>query len=212
MGQIRPSTNKLAGALVYNNQLIVTGSIYYGPSGDQPDSVWSATGGPGSTWGYMRTAGQNTYINGMVKTKDIYIRFQLFWTSNWAWPGDPKTEKYNWGASPCYDNKILYVYPPEAVDNPAGSAYDAGVLTSCGTYDPASNSRFSDALVFRVGDAGENYRTFPLCSQCSGTSPHNEYGPFVTSPAAESVASPRRSARYSGSIRAAGTRWSSATS
>ena len=35
LGQIGPSTNKLAGALVYNNQLIVTGSIYYGPSGDQ---------------------------------------------------------------------------------------------------------------------------------------------------------------------------------
>jgi hypothetical protein len=152
------------------------------PSGSQPDYVWSATGGPGSTWGYLRTAAQNTYTNGIAKTKDIYIRFQLFWTSNWAWPGDPKTDKYYWGTSPYYDNKILYVYPPEGVDNPTSSAYDAGAFTSCGTWDPATNSRFSDALVFRVGDAGENYRTFPLCSQCTSTNAHNEYGPFATSP------------------------------
>lgn len=152
------------------------------PSGSQADSVWSATGGPGSTWGYLRTSGQGSYPAGIAKAKSFYVRFQLFHTANWVWPGDPKTDKYNWGASPCYDNKILYIYPPEGVDNPTSSAYDAGLLSSCGTYDPATNSRFSDALVFRVGDAGDNYKTFPLCSQCSSTNPHNEYGPFITSP------------------------------
>src|SRR3972149_1482362 len=35
LGTLGPSTNKLAGTMVYNNRLIVTGSIYYGPSGNQ---------------------------------------------------------------------------------------------------------------------------------------------------------------------------------
>ena len=149
------------------------------PSGSQADYVWSATGGPGSTWGYLRKSGGN-YANGMPPAKDLYIRFQIFWTSDWAWPGDPKTDKYNWGSSPCYDNKILFLYPPEGVDNPTSSAYDAGAYTSCGTYDPVSNARFSDALELRVGDAGENYRQFPLCSMCTATNQHNEYAPFAS--------------------------------
>ena len=153
------------------------------PSGSQPDSVWAANWDPakgaqgdGSTWGTLRLQGEN-YVNGMAPAKDFYIRFQYYVTSNYAWPGDPKTDKYAYGSPNPVDNKIVFFYPPGGQDNPTYSSYDAGAYASS-VWDSANNARYADTLNFRVGDAGDNYKSFPMCSQCGTTNQHNEYGPF----------------------------------
>ncbi|HTU02853.1 MAG TPA: hypothetical protein VMG58_13585, partial [Candidatus Sulfotelmatobacter sp.] len=117
------------------------------PSGG---SVWVAnwdpskgTQGDGATWGVLRAVGGN-YVNGLAPGKDIYIRFQYYVTSNYAWPGDPRPDAYGYGSSAFpVDNKILFLYPPEGVNNPTGSAYDAGLYTNFSVYDPTTNSRFA---------------------------------------------------------------------
>lgn len=105
------------------------------------------------------------------------MRFQLYWTSNYAWPGDPKTDKYGY-RSTCIDNKILFIFPPEGLGSPASASYDAGPLTACGVWDNINNARFADALVFRVGDAGDNYKSFPMDSDATNNPQHMEYAPF----------------------------------
>jgi len=157
------------------------------PSSSQPDGVWvgnwdssKGTVGSSSTWGILRNPGGG-YVNGMAAANDIYVRLQVYWTPNYVWPGDPKTDKYNWGAYPCKDNKILYIYPPEGVASPTSAAYDAGLTSDCSFYDSTSNARFSDALHVRVGDAGSgaSYEIFPMCNFCTLNPKHQEYQPFV---------------------------------
>jgi hypothetical protein len=100
-------------------------------------------------------------------------------TPNYTWPGDPKIDKYNYGSNgQCFDNKIFYAFPPEGVDNPTNSRYSAGFTTQCGVYDSTTISRFSDALVVRYGDTGDNYPWFPICAVCTFKPKHNEYAPY----------------------------------
>jgi hypothetical protein len=134
--------------------------------------------GNGSSSGKLRRPGGN-YVNGLPPVRDFYVRFQVYWTSNWAWPGDPRTDKYNLGAYPCVDNKILFIYPPEGLDNPTNASYDAGPLTGCGAaYDPISNARFGDALTFRVGTSSDNYKSFPMDVDAGSNPQHMEYAPY----------------------------------
>ena len=166
--QINPVTNYLAQP---------AGS----PSGGY---VWASnwdstlgTVGTGASQGQLRLPGGN-YVNGSAPAQDFYVRFQVYWTPNWVWPGDPKLDKYDYGSNPCIDNKIFFIYPAEGLDSPASASYDAGPFTSCGAYDPTDNARFADALTFRVGSSDDNYKFFPLCAVCSSSPKHYEYGPF----------------------------------
>ena len=149
------------------------------PSGTQPDSVWAANWDPtkgaqsnGATWGHMRLSGQN-YANGTAPAKELYFRFQAYWTPNYTWPGDPKVDKYGYGVYPCYDNKILYLFSPEGAGSPTDAGYDAGFATGCGTYEPSQNARFADALQVKFGNGSGP--SFPMDS-FSNT--HMEYAPF----------------------------------
>lgn len=153
-------------------------------SGSQPDHVWVANWdsskgqkGAGNSYGKLRLPGSN-YVNGLPPAKDFYVRFQIYWTANYAWPGDPKNDKYGWNQDPCIDNKILFIYPPEGLENPTNASYDAGPYTSCKTYDPISNANFSDALAFRVGTNSDNYKQFPMDSAARSNPQHMEYAPF----------------------------------
>jgi hypothetical protein len=170
--QINPSTNypaKPQGAMA-------------GSAGG--DYVWTAnwdptkgTVGSSASYGKLRLPGGN-YVNGLSPATDIYIRFQIYFTSNWAWPGDPKTDKYAFSSGNCIDNKFLFIYPPEGLDQPTNASYDAGPYTNCMTYDPVNNAKFGDALAFRVGTNSDNYKQFPLCTVCSSHPAHNEYAPY----------------------------------
>jgi hypothetical protein len=152
------------------------------PSGTQPDHVWVANWDPakgeqgnGSTWGKLREPG-GRYANGSQPASDFYIRFQYYVTPNYAWPGDPRSDKYVFGSgSQCYDNKIFYAFPPEGTDNPTNSAYSAGLSTQCGVFDPVNVARYADALTVRYGDTSDNYKWTPACSVCSSTPAHYEY-------------------------------------
>jgi len=154
------------------------------PSGGQADFVWAANWDPskgvtgnGSTWGILRNPGGN-YMNGSPPAKDFYIRFQYYVTSNYVWPGDPKTDKYGYSSPNPFDNKIFYFYPPEGIDCPTCASYDAGLFTGAGIYDPIQNARFSDALAVRIGDTSDNYKVFPMCPQCGSTPQHYDYAPY----------------------------------
>jgi hypothetical protein len=153
-------------------------------SGSQSDSVWAANWDSskgvqnnGGSPGMLRLPGGN-YANGSAPARDFYVRFQVYWTSNYTWPGDPRNDKYAFGASPCIDNKIIFIGPSEWGLNPTNASYDAGALTSCAVWDPVSNARYSDALIFRVGTASDNYKTFPMCTQCASNNQHTEYAPY----------------------------------
>jgi len=152
-------------------------------SGSQADYVWVAnwdrTKGVqdnGGSPGQLRLPGGN-YVNGSAPAKDFYVRFQVYWTANYAWPGDPKTGPYAF-SNTCIDNKIVFFGPPEWGLNPTNASYDAGALTSCAVYDNISNARYADAAIVRVGSSSDNYKTFPVCSQCSFYNQHNEYLPY----------------------------------
>jgi hypothetical protein len=133
--------------------------------------------GNGATWGKLREPGGN-YANGSAPARDIYLRFQYYVTDNYAWPGDPKTDPYYFGGSAApVDNKIVFVFPPEGIENPTSAAYDAGVLTTM-VWDPNTNARFTDALTVRYGDAGDNYKHYPMDFDASVNPQHMEYGPF----------------------------------
>ncbi|MFB3819286.1 MAG: LamG-like jellyroll fold domain-containing protein [Candidatus Methylomirabilales bacterium] len=141
---------------------------------------WDATKGAtgnGATWGRLREAGRN-YANGAPPAKEVHIRFQYYVTPDYAWPGDPRSDTYAFGSSSYpVDNKILYLFPPEGVENPTGAAYDAGLFTTV-VYDPTTNSRFTDALAVRYGDASDNYKHFPMDWDAAYNPSHMEYGPF----------------------------------
>ncbi len=166
------STNKTGGSM---------------PSGSQPDNVWvgnwDASKGPqggGNLWATVRQPGQN-YLSGHTpaQARDIYYRFQIYFTPNFQWPGDPKLDTYNYsGKVQCYDTKILYIYPPGSEYNPTGAHYDAGAHTQCGVYDATTNTRFADALAFRYGNVSGNYKFFPLCANCAPYNNYQNYGPF----------------------------------
>jgi hypothetical protein len=168
--QINPATN-------YGKPNLFPGSA-------QNDYVWvanwdstkGATGNANSN-GKIRNPGGN-YMNGLPPATDFYVRYQVYFTPDYAWPGDPKTDKYNWGSSNPVDSKQFFVYPPEGLDQPTNASYDAGVYTNGGTWDPATNARFADALAFRVGTSSDNYKQFPLCAVCGSHNQHNEYGPY----------------------------------
>ncbi len=154
------------------------------PGAPRGGAVWVANWDPargpqgdGATWGKLREPG-GAYANGSPPAREVYIRFQYYVTENYAWPGDPKTDPYYFGgcANPV-DNKILYLFPPEGVANPTAAAYDAGLYTTV-VWDPSSNSRFADALVIRYGDAGDNYKHFPMDFDATVSPPHMEYAPF----------------------------------
>lgn len=141
---------------------------------------WDPTKGPqanGGSPGKLRQSGSN-YVNGSAPAKELYFRFQYYVTPDYKWPGDPKTDKYAYGAYPCFDNKILYLFPPEGLDNPTNAAYDAGLFTACGIWDNINNARFSDALAVRYGDAGDNYKFFPMNVAANFNPQHMEYAPY----------------------------------
>jgi len=155
------------------------------PAGSPPGgSVWVANWdatkgatGNGATWGRLREPG-GRYANGSAAARDVYVRFQYYVTPDYAWPGDPRTDTYAFGSSSYpIDNKILYLFPPEGVENPTGAAYDAGLFTSV-VYDGTTNSRFADALVVRYGDASDGYKHFPLDWDAAYNPRHMEYAPF----------------------------------
>jgi hypothetical protein len=151
-------------------------------SGSQSDYVWVANWDPnkgvqgdGSTWGILRDSGAN-YVNGMSPATDFYARFQVYFTANYAWPGDPKVDKYNFGAPwPVIDNKIIAFQNVESLPNPTGTGFCAIVMTGTGAADPATGGRFADAIIVRYGDASDNDKWFPLCSICTENPQHNEY-------------------------------------
>ena len=155
------------------------------PSGAQADHHWVANWDPalgtqehgGSPGKLMLDSGGN-YANGSGPVTDMYFRFQIYWTTDYAWPGDTKTHIYNWGTANCVDNKILFWYPKNGQSNPTSAAFDAGPYTQCGVWDSVNNARFADALVFRVGDAGDNYKWFPMNSGATENPTHMEYGPY----------------------------------
>ena len=157
------------------------------PSGSQLDHVWvgnwDASKGPqggGNLWATVRQPGQN-YPSGHTpaQARDLYYRFQIYFTPNFQWPGDPKLGTYQYsGTSQCYDTKILYMYPPGSEDNPTGAHYDAGAHTQCATWDQSTNTRFADMLAFRYGNTSGSYKYFPLCSGCSPYNNYQNYGPF----------------------------------
>lgn len=153
------------------------------PSGGQPDHVWVSNWDPtkgstdnGATWGRLREPGGN-YANGTAPSTDLYFRFQFYVTPNWAWPGDPKMDKYNYGSSNAVDNKILFIYPPEGTGNPTGASYDAGLYTNSSVYDPNNNARFADAIAIRYGTA-QDFQYLPMCPGCSNFPNYYEYAPF----------------------------------
>jgi hypothetical protein len=157
------------------------------PSGGQSDHVWVGNWDPskgpqggGNLWATLRQPGQN-YPSGHTpaQARDLYYRFQIYFTSNFQWPGDPKLGTYDYsGTSQCYDTKILYVYPPGSEDNPTGAHYDAGAHTQCATWDASTNTRFADMLAFRYGNVSGSYKYFPLCSGCAPFNNYQNYGPF----------------------------------
>jgi len=155
------------------------------PPGSPPGGhVWVANWDPskgaqgnGATWGKLREPGGN-YANGSPPARDIYVRFQYYVTPNYAWPGDPKSDVYYFGGSAApVDNKIVFLFPPEGIENPTSAAYDAGVFTTV-VWDPSTNGRFADALAVRYGDAGDNYKHFPMDFDATANPQHMEYGPF----------------------------------
>ncbi len=149
-----------------------------GPAGG---FVWVANWDPGrgptgnaSTWGLLRRPGRG-YANGLPPATDVHIRFQYYVTPDYAWPGDPKTDRYAFGVPwPVIDNKILYLFPPEGWERPTGAAYDAGLLT-LPVYEPRTGARFSDTLVVRYGDTGDSFKYFPQCQQCKLHPRHDGY-------------------------------------
>ena len=153
------------------------------PSGGQLDHVWVGNWDPtkgvqsnGATWGRLRESGGN-YVNGTTPATDFYLRFQFYVTPNYAWPGDPKTDKYNYGAANPVDNKIVFIYPPEGTGNPTGASYDAGLYTNSSVWDPNNNARFSDAIAIRYGTA-QDFQYLPMCPGCSNFPNYYEYAPF----------------------------------
>lgn len=158
------------------------------PSGTQADYVWAANWDPtqgtqshGGSPGKLLLDSGGTYANGTPAATELYFRLQIYWTPNYVWPGDPKIDKYNYGGgntNGCYDNKILYWFPPGGMDNPTSAAFDAGMFTACGMYDPINNARFSDALGVRYGDAGDNYKYFPMNNFANSNPQHMEYAPY----------------------------------
>jgi hypothetical protein len=155
-----------------------------GPTTSGCDQVWvgnwdSAQGeaAAASSPGRLRKVGGN-YVNGSPPATDFYVRFQIYFTPNFVWAGDPKVDKYNYANYPCRDTKLFFFGGVNFIDNPTSASMDAGAMTGCGVWEPQTNARYADALVFRIGDAGDAYRSFPLCSQCSVQNPHYEYGPF----------------------------------
>lgn len=150
-------------------------------SGSQSDHVWVSNWDPtkgitgtASTWGKIREPGGN-YANNTPPTKEIYTRFQVYFTPNWAWPGDPKTDKYNWGVYPCVDNKIFGIFPSEGLSDPTSAAYGTDIMTSCGVYDPITGGRFANALVVRYGNNSDNNKHFPANIGATQNPQHLEY-------------------------------------
>lgn len=158
------------------------------PSGGQADHVWVANWdsslgprGDGSTQGKLLLDSGGNYANGTPAATELYFRLQIYWTPNYAWPGDPKIDKYNYGgegANGCYDNKIIYWFPPGGLNSPTDASFDAGLFTACGIWDPVNNARFSDALAVRYGDTSDNYKYFPMNFQAEFNPRHMEYGPY----------------------------------
>jgi len=175
-----------AGTYCYGLQINPAGNYPPQPAGSPAGGyVWTANWDPqkgpqgsGATLALLRMPGQN-YANGTPPATDLYFRFQVYWTPNYAWPGDPRGDKYNWGVAwPIVDNKILYIFPPEGIASPTDASYDAGLHTQSGIYDPVQNARFADALAVRVGDASDGYKHFPMDSDALTNPRHMEYGPF----------------------------------
>jgi hypothetical protein len=187
------------------------------PSGDQADSVWvgnwdatKGLRGDGPTSGFLRSVGGD-FANGSPPTNDIYIRFQGYWTPNYAWPGDPKTDKYEFGAANPISNKILFVYPP-AFLSPTDAAYDAGLFTSTSAWDYIDNARFADALIVRVGDAGTGvgFETFPMSTNNTYNPTHTEYAPYqscVANPACTPYRDPHDTPLFGRIFRLDTDRW-----
>ena len=163
------------------------------PATDYPQSpglpheghVWVANWDPskgdqgdGASWGKLLRDGGATYANGSPRARDLYVRMQIYWTPDYAWPGDPKTQVYGFSSGDCIDNKILFLYPSEGIANPTNASFDAGPFTACGVYDAANNAAFADALAFRVGDVSDNYKSAPLCGHCQSIDQFESYGPF----------------------------------
>ena len=158
------------------------------PSGGQADYSWVANWDPtkgiqdhGGSPGKLLLDSGGNYANGSPPATELYFRLQIYWTPNYTWPGDPKIDKYAYGggdANGCYDNKIMYWFPKGGMTDPTSAAFDAGMFTACGIWDPINNARFSDALGVRYGDSGDNYKYFPMNNQAAFNPQHMEYAPY----------------------------------
>jgi hypothetical protein len=142
---------------------------------------WQTGQGPigaGSTLGQLRPPGGN-YANGSPPATTWHIRFQLYFTPDFTWAGDGKAHPYNYAYSPCRDTKLIFFGGSNWWINPTSASIDAGFMAGCGIWSSTDNQRYADALVTRIGDAGTDaYGNFPLCSQCTRTPSHMEYGPY----------------------------------
>jgi hypothetical protein len=101
-----------------------------------------------------------TYKNGTPISNDLYIRFQVFFSSNYKWPS--------------FDNKIFFLWPNKYVDKPSANI-DAGMIFGNGVYCPSLNENFNDALSFRVGSNSGNFKIYPADANTGGYSEHPEY-------------------------------------
>jgi hypothetical protein len=119
----------------------------------------------GCLWGdCQRTTSDNpsgaTYKNGTSLSNDLYIRFQIFFSTDYKWP--------------FFDNKIFFLWPNKYVDKPSANI-DAGMFFSNGTFCPDLNRNFNDALSFRVGSNSGNFKLYPADANAGGYAEHPEY-------------------------------------
>jgi hypothetical protein len=147
--------------------------------------------GPGGVHGCLwsdcqRTTADNptgvTYTNGLPLTNDLFVRFQVFFSSSPA---------YKW---PSFDNKIFFFWPNTYVDKPSATI-DAGWYFSNNLFCQNINTNFNDALSFRVGDNSCQFKGYPADNTTpSCHPPHQEYclgqGYGNTSPAVSTTTPP----------------------
>jgi hypothetical protein len=101
-----------------------------------------------------------TYANGTPISNDLYVRFQVLFSTDYKWPS--------------FDNKIFFMWPQYYVDKPSAQI-DAGMFFSNGTFCPTINRNFNDALSFRVGDNSGSFKLYPADANSGGFNEHPEY-------------------------------------
>jgi hypothetical protein len=118
----------------------------------------------GCLWGdcLRETADNPTgaqYKNGSPLSNDLYIRFQIFFSTDYKWPS--------------FDNKLFFLWPNRYVDKPSANI-DAG-LTVAGQSSACNGTYVNDAMAFRVGDNSCSFKVYPADNSGSCHPEHQEY-------------------------------------